>query len=404
MSIRRRTVLTTALVLGLSAGTLTAPALAVTPSVRPTESPTTQNHTSGPNNDALDAALRGIPDAQATAALVRVGGRGSWHGSAGVHDLRTNRAALEGARFRAGSTTKVVTSAIVLQLAAEGRVELDGTVQRYLPGLLTDEFDPITVRQLLTFTSGLQPGSSLGPENAEGYENRFRTLTPEEVAAASVAKGPYRGRDEGPGKKQRYANIDYTVLGMLIEKITGDSYEHQAQVRILRPAGMRHTSFPGGPDPRIHGPHNRGYQKLKDGTVVDATLWNMSDRWAAGDMISTTADLEKLLFALFGGKLVPQPLLDKEMFTVPNVKGAVMSAGLQRFDAGGGLILWLKTGSRPGYSTMIAATRNLSRTLVYSINATDAKAEGVNPIGERIALAAFQPAGRQAAGITGPAR
>lgn len=386
MSIPRRTALTAALVLGLGAGALAPPALAVTPDVRVTDSQAT-----GPDAAALEKALLGLPDQHATAALVRVGGRGSWRGSAGVHDLRSNRKALEGALFRAGSTTKVVTSAIVLQLAAEGSIDLDGTVQRYLPGLLTDAFDPITVRQLLTFTSGLQPGASLGPENAEGYENRFKTLTPEEVVAASVAKGPYRGPDEGPGRKQRYANIDYTVLGMLIEKVTRDSYRHQAQVRIFRPADMRHTSFPSGPDPRIHGPHNRGYQKLTDGTVVDATLWNMSDRWAAGDMISTTADLEKLLFALFGGKLVPQPLLDKEMFTVADVKGAVMSAGLQRYDAGGGLILWLKTGSRPGYSTIVAATRDLSRTLVYSVNALEAKAEGMNPVGERIVRAAFLP-------------
>ncbi|WNO77029.1 serine hydrolase domain-containing protein [Streptomyces sp. AM8-1-1] len=382
----RRTALTAALVLGLGAGALAPPALAVAPDAR-----VTAGQATGPDAAALEQALRGLPDQHATAALVRVAGRGSWRGSAGVHDLRSNRKALEGARFRAGSTTKVVTSAIVLQLAAEGEIDLDGTVQRYLPGLLTDAFGPITVRQLLTFTSGLQPGASLGPENAEGFENRFRTLTPEEVVAASVAKGPYQGPDEGPGRKQRYANIDYTVLGMLIEKVTGDSYRHQAQVRIFGPAGMRHTSFPSGPDPRIHGPHNRGYQRLADGTVVDATLWNMSDRWAAGDMISTTADLEKLLFALFGGSLVPQPLLDKEMFTVADVKGAVLSAGLQRYDAGGGLVLWLKTGSRPGYSTIIAATRNLSRTLVYAVHALDAKAEGMNPVGERILRAAFLP-------------
>lgn len=387
MSIRIRTALATALVLGLVVGPLAAaPALAAAPGAQ-----VTAGQSSGPNVTALEAALLGLPGKDATAALVRVGGHGSWRASAGVHDLESGRKALDGARFRAGSTTKVVTSAIVLQLAAEGRVDLDGTVQRYLPGLLTDAFEPITVRQLLTYTSGLQPGVSLGPENAAGYENRFRTLLPEDVVAASVAKGPYRGPGEGPGKKQRYGNIDYTVLGLLIERITGDSYEHQAQVRIFRPAGMRHTSFPDGPDPRIHGAHNRGYQKLADGTVVDATEWNMSDRWAAGDMISTTADLEKFLFALFRGELVPQPILDREMFTVPDIDGAVMSAGLQRFDAGDGQILWLKTGARPGYSTLVAATRDLSRTLVYSVNAIDAKATTMNPVGERIVRATFMP-------------
>ncbi|MEU7190382.1 serine hydrolase domain-containing protein [Streptomyces sp. NPDC045369] len=344
--------------------------------------------------EALAQALRGLPDRDTTAALVRVGGQETWHGSAGVRSLKTGRGPLENARFRAGSTTKAVTSAIVLQLAAERKLDLDGTVQHYLPGLLTDTFEPITVRQLLTFTSGLQPGASLGAENAEGYVNRFRTLTPRAVVAASVAKGPYRGPGEGPGKKQRYANIDYTVLGLLIEKVTGDTYAHQARNRIFRPAGMTHTSFPDGPDPRIHGPHHRGYQRLADGEVVDATEWNMSDRWAAGDMISTTADLEKFLVALFRGRLVPQPLLDAEMFTVPDIEGARLSAGLERQDLGGGLILWGKSGARPGYSTLFAADRNLCRTLVYSVNAVDAKAETMNPVAQRLVQAVFAPGRR----------
>ncbi|WP_033038368.1 serine hydrolase domain-containing protein [Streptomyces monomycini] len=348
----------------------------------------------GLDTEALAQALRELPDRDTTAALVRVGGRETWHGSAGVRSLRTGRGPLENARFRAGSTTKVVTSALVLQLAAERKLDLDGTVQRYLPGLLPATFEPITVRQLLTFTSGLQPGASLGAEDAEGYENRFRTLTPRAVVAASAAKGPYLGPGEGPGKKQRYANIDYTVLGLLIEKVTGDTYAHQARNRIFRPAGMTRTSFPAGPDPRIHGLHHRGYQRLTNGSVVDATEWNMSDRWAAGDMISTTADLEKFLVALFRGELVPQPLLDAEMFTVPDVEGARLSAGLQRQDLGGGRILWGKTGARPGYNTLFAADRNLCRTLVYSVNAVDAKAEAMNPVAERLVEAVFAPGRR----------
>ncbi|MGN9818827.1 serine hydrolase domain-containing protein [Streptomyces sp. SD11] len=391
MHVRLRTACAALVVLGLTAGPLAGTALAAsspTASVREAVG----EHTGRPEAvdqttaKALRAALQGLPDDDATAALVRVSGAdGVWRGSAGVHDLPSGREALAEGRFRAGSTTKVVTAAVVLQLAAEGRVDLDGHVQTYLPGLLSKAFEPITVRQLLTFTSGLKPGSSLGDVSGEGYERRYETLTPEEVVAASVAQGPA----VGPGKRQNYSNIDYTVLGLLIEKVTGDSYEHQAAVRVLRPAGMRHTSFPGGPDPRIHGPHNRGYQRLADGRLVDATEWNMSDRWAAGDMISTTADLERLLHALFRGRLVPRPLLDKEMFTLPDVPGATMSAGLQRYDMGNGRILWLKSGARPGYSTLIAATPDLSRTLVYSVNATDAKSEDMNPVAERIVRAAF---------------
>ncbi|MFS8202065.1 serine hydrolase domain-containing protein [Streptomyces sp. CWNU-52B] len=391
MRARVRTACAALVVLGLASAPLAGTALAApsattasaTAAVRESRVPAPVDPATA---RALRAALAGLPDDDATAALVRVSGTdGTWRGSAGVHDLPSGREALPDGRFRAGSTTKVVTAAVVLQLAAEGRVRLDGHVQTYLPGLLSTAFEPITVRQLLTFTSGLKPGSSLGDVAGEGYERRYETLTPEDVVAASVARGPaFR-----PGERQKYANIDYTVLGLLIERVTGDSYEHQAAVRVLRPAGMRHTSFPGGPDPRIHGPHNRGYQRLTDGRLVDATEWNMSDRWAAGDMISTTADLERLLYALFRGRLVPQPLLESEMFTLPAVPGATMSAGLQRFDMEDGTFIWVKSGARPGYNTVLAATRDLSRTLVYSVDSTDAKGEDMSPVAERIVRAAF---------------
>ncbi|RFU84931.1 class A beta-lactamase-related serine hydrolase [Streptomyces triticagri] len=394
----RTTLIATALVLGVAAASPVGPAAAGLSADFPgtartaAESEAGSETDGGPDTGQLAAALEGLPDDDATAALVRTSwaqGSGSWRGSAGVRDTTTGREAVPQARFRAGSTTKVITAALVLQLASEGRIDLDGHVQTYLPGLLDERFEPITVRHLLTYTSGLQPGSSLGAEDGEGYVNRFRTMTPAEVVAGSVAKGPYRGDGEGPGRKQRYANIDYTVLGLLVEKVTGDTYAHQAKRRILRPAGMRHSSFPVGPDPRIHGLHHRGYQKLTDGRVVDATEWNMTDRRAAGDLVSTTEDLEKFLFALFRGELVPKPLLKKEMLTLPKAENATMSAGLQRVDAGGGLVVWCKTGARPGYSTLIAATEDLSRTLVYSVNSVDAKAEETNPVTERIQRAAF---------------
>ncbi|MFE9878257.1 serine hydrolase domain-containing protein [Streptomyces sp. NPDC005784] len=371
-----------ALGLGLAAGPMGAPAFA-------SPAAASARTAAGPDADALRAALAGLPDADATAALVRVGGSdGTWRGSAGVHDLESGRAADPDARFRAGSTTKVVTAAVVLQLAAEGRVGLGTPVQKYLPGLLSSAFEPIAVRQLLNHTSGIQSGDGFGDAFEDVYAHRFDTLTPQEVVASAVAKGP----EFAPGTRQDYLNINYTILGMLIEKVTGHSYAREAARRILGPAGMRQTYFPGT-DPYIHGPHNRGYQAVPrpDGTTafMDVTDWKQADRWAAGDMISTTADLERLITRLSGGDLVPARQLE-EMFTVPpGIEGADMSAGLQRFEYGG-TVYWLKSGARYGYSTVVAATRNLSRTLVYSVGSTDAKGESMNPVARRIALAALK--------------
>jgi D-alanyl-D-alanine carboxypeptidase len=377
---RTSTVLAASLALAVAAGPSAAPAFAASAATAPSARVATAAAT-GPDTDALRAAVAGLPDADATSAAIRVGGDGTWRGTAGVRDVRTGAPALENGRFRAGSVTKVVTASIVLQLAAEGRIDLDGTVQRYLPGLLTREFRPITVRELLNYTSGLRPGASLGDTVEEGYPHRFETLTPRQVVAASVAKGPAYA----PGTRQDYGNIPYTVLGMLIEKVTGDSYAHQAEIRIFRPLGMDDSSFPVGTDPRVHGPHNRGYDWI-GGRLVDVTDWNMSDRWAAGDLISTTADLERLLVGLFRGRVVPGPQL-KEMFTLPDVPGARYGAALERFELNG-KVIWGKTGSRPGYATVIAATRDLTRTLVYSVTSTDAKGDG-QATAERFAYPAF---------------
>jgi D-alanyl-D-alanine carboxypeptidase len=375
---RTSTVLAASLALAVAAGPSAAPAFAASAATAPSARVATAT---GPDTNALRAAVAGLPDADATSAAIRVGGDGTWRGTAGVRDVRTGAPALENGRFRAGSVTKVVTASIVLQLAAEGRIDLDGTVQRYLPGLLTREFRPITVRELLNYTSGLRPGASLGDTVEEGYPHRFETLTPRQVVAASVAKGPAYA----PGTRQDYGNIPYTVLGMLIEKVTGDSYAHQAEIRIFRPLGMDDSSFPVGTDPRVHGPHNRGYDWI-GGRLVDVTDWNMSDRWAAGDLISTTADLERLLVGLFRGRVVPGPQL-KEMFTLPDVPGARYGAALERFELNG-KVIWGKTGSRPGYATVIAATRDLTRTLVYSVTSTDAKGDG-QATAERFAYPAF---------------
>lgn len=386
MRARSHAVLAASVVLALAAGPLAAPAFAAPPA--PASRFADQR---GPAEEALRAAIAGLPNRYATAALVRVvTPGGDWHGSAGVRDLASGRPAHPDGRFRAGSVTKVVTAATVLRLAAQDEIDLDAPVQGYLPDLFTPEFkQPISVRHLLNHTSGIKPGDSFGDDFTDVYPHRYETLTPQQVAASAIAEGP-----EGfvPGTRQQYLNINYTILGLLIEKVTGRSYASEATRLVLRPAGMHHTYFPGT-DPRIRGPHNRGYQAAKrpDGTtrLVDVTEWNQADRWAAGDMISTTADLEKLLTKLFRGEIVPRPELE-EMFTTPvGVTGATLSAGLeyQRVD---GQVFWSKSGSRYGYSTFIGGTRDLRRTLVYSVNSTDAKGTGRNPVADAITAAALR--------------
>ncbi|MGY1497218.1 serine hydrolase domain-containing protein [Streptomyces sp. QTS52] len=381
----RATALATVLTLTLA---LPAGALAAPPSAA--SDPATARG-KAPDAEALRAALTGLPNADATGALVRVGGTGGvWRGSAGVHDLASGRAADPEARFRVGSTTKAVTAAVVLQLAAEGRVDLGRPARHYLPDLIPSTYEHVTLRQLLNHTSGIPAADGVGTTFEEWYAHRFDLHSPREMVADATARKP----EFAPGTDQHYLNINYTVLGLLIERITGHSYEQETARRVFAPLGMRDSYFPGT-DPDIRGPHNHGYQAVAraDGTTEfrDVTVWGTTDSWAAGAMISTTADLERFLTALFRGRVVPRPQLE-EMFTLPaGVPGATMSAGLQRYVTPDGTEVWLKSGGRWGYNTVIAATRDLSRTLVYSVNSTDAKGQGMNPVAARIAEAAFTP-------------
>ncbi|MFJ8212390.1 serine hydrolase domain-containing protein [Streptomyces sp. NPDC096033] len=397
MKARTRTLVAAALVLGIAAGPVAAaqaaPARTQTPVAAPVPSPV---FSAPPDAAALRKAIAGVgpQNKDATAALVRVGGTsGSWRGSAGVADVRDGRAAVEEARFRAGSVTKTFTAAVVLQLAAEGKVDLDRPVQDYLPGLLPG-FEPVKVRQLLNYTSGLRSADGPGDAFEDEYAHRFDLVDPHALIANAVAKGP----ESTPGKQQRYSNIHYTVLGVLIEKLTGTTYEKAVGERIIKPLGLRHTSFPSRTQNRIPGPYNHGYQAVQaaDGSrsLVDVSDWNSSSNWAAGDLISTTADLERFTVALFGGRVVPKAQLE-EMFTVPDVpdaetgKHAVQTAGMKEFVLPDGTKLYGKTGSRYGYSTVIGGTRDLSRTLVYSVNSTDAKGRDMNAVASGIIGAAF---------------
>nr|WP_203607581.1 serine hydrolase domain-containing protein [Streptomyces sp. SID11385] len=340
---------------------------------------------------ALRDAVAGLPAADATAALVRVGGDGTWRGSTGVHDLTSGRAAEAGARFRAGSVTKTFTAAVVLQLVDERRISLDRSARSYLSGLVPAAYGGVTVRQLLNHTSGI-PAAPGGPRTPEDvYAHRFDRTTPQAMVRAATAEPP----EFAPGTAQHYLNINYTVLGLLVERVTGHRFEDEAARRVLRPLGLRDTYVPGA-DPTIRGPHNHGYQlyALPGGGTEprDVSDWDQTHSWAAGDLVSTTADLERFVSALFRGEVVTGPAL-AEMFALPGEEvrmygtvdpakpgsgePAVYSAGLSHAVVDGTEI-WGKTGSRYGYSAGFMATKDLSRTLVYSVNNTDAKAQGTN--------------------------
>ena len=155
--------------------------------------------------------------------------------------------------WNVGSVTKTFVAVVVLQLAEEGRLDLDAGIDRFLPDLAGA--DRITPRQLLQHTSGLgeyldQPAVVADPQ---------RAWTPSELIAVAEAAG----RTGEPGGPHRYSNTNYIVLGEIIEQVTGTTWADAVRTRIAEPLGMAHTSVLTDQDPV-------GY-KLIDGTFVDWT-------------------------------------------------------------------------------------------------------------------------------------
>jgi len=348
-------------------------------------------------------AIAGLPNATVTGALVNVtGSGGQWSGTSGIRDTRTRRPVDADGNFRIGSISKVFTAVVTLQLAAEGRVSLDRSVQHYLPGLLPATYPAITIRQLLNHTSGL-PDGSLGGGDAQWFvDHRLESWTPRQIVEDAVTN-PMKF---APGTLQDYNGTNYYIAGLLVERITGHTYAHEVRRRVIEPLNLRHTYVLNRHDPRLPGTHAHGYVAVAKGGVT--TLHDVSEQspypWAEGGLISNSADLTRFISAIFQGRLVPSPELE-EMFTVPKVRyagqencnigpeagQACYSTGLMRSVLPNGLTGWGKTGSRPGYTSGVFATRDLSRVLVYSLNPTGNKDGSEMPYVIKIASATFDP-------------
>ncbi|MFE0045523.1 serine hydrolase domain-containing protein [Streptomyces albireticuli] len=324
---------------------------------------------------ALRAALSELGDPQLTAAQIRVSGSaGRWYGASGVADTRTGRPVRPDDRFRIGSITKVFVATVVLQLAAEGKLDMDAPIQRRLPGVLPDGFPPITATQLLNHTSGLPAESGPDVPDLDTPEDILRhrhdRWKPEQLAA-TVTRGPMKF---APGTKQEYRGVNYVLAAMLIEKVTGRPYGEEIGKRVLRPLRLDRTSLPGA-DPKIRGPHVHGYLAMSDGHLEDVTEYDQTEAWGEGEMISTTGDLDRFITALFSGELLPKTQLDR-MFTLPPAEVRMLDGGPARYGAGlqtvtlNGVTLWGKTGERYGYNSAVFATRDQQRRVSYSFNPT----------------------------------
>ncbi|MET7783977.1 serine hydrolase domain-containing protein [Streptomyces sp. NPDC005388] len=275
--------------------------------------------------------------------------------TAGVGDLATGAKVPRDGQVRMGSNTKTFTAVVVLQLVGEGKIGLDAPVDAYLRGLVRgDDIDGrhITVRQLLQHTSGL-------PNYSKYLSDDIRYYDPRELLDLALQ----HKADFAPGTNWAYSNTNYLVAGLIVQKVTGRPLAEEFDQRVIKRIGLRHTYFPAPGEETIRERHPRGYYQDSAGApLVDATEWDPSWAWAAGQMVSTNSDLNRFFSALLAGRLLPKAQLDQMRTTVPASypfpAGARYGLGFVSTPLSCGGEYWGHGGSMTGYETRGGVTED----------------------------------------------
>jgi len=232
-------------------------------------------------------------------------------------------------KFRLGSITKQFTAASILLLEERGKLSVSDSVKKYMPDAPA-AWDKITIFNLLTHTSGI-PNFTSFPE--------YKKLEPFATTPAEVV-AHFRDKplDFAPGEKWKYSNSGYLLLGYLIEKIIGESYEKFVTENIFTPLGMKDSGYDSNSTVIAH--RAAGYVHDSKG-FQNASFIHMSIPHAAGALYSTTEDLLKWEQGLFGGKVLSAASLEK--MTSPFKDNYAFGLGVQTtgghklIDHGGGI-------------------------------------------------------------------
>jgi D-alanyl-D-alanine carboxypeptidase len=288
-------------------------------------------------------------------------GRRTVRVAGGSARLKPRRAMRVSDRFRIGSLTKTYVATVVLQLAGEGRLSLDDSVERWLPGMVPNGQN-ITVRELLNHHSGLfdffNDPQHLAPYLAGDFAHVY---TPQQLVAIAVAHPPLFPPGARPplfpaNPNEAYSNTNYVLLGLIIERIAGRSIGAELSRRIFRPLKLRHTFFATGR--RIPGPHAHGYFFPNPRTRQDTTSVSPTHTWAAGAIVSTAGEVARFYRTLLFGRLL-RPNLLRAMTTFTDTFGLGILLGPTPCGT-----QWLHTGEIAGYNSIASNTKNGRRQLV----------------------------------------
>ncbi|MET9699009.1 serine hydrolase domain-containing protein [Streptomyces sp. NPDC006529] len=324
----------------------------------------------------LDAAVQQVlRDAKVPGVSVGIWtpDKGEYVRSFGVADKANGQKMTPDLYTRIGSETKTFTVTALLQLVDQGKAGLDDPIGKFIDGVPNG--DRITLRQLAEMRSGLFNYSADPGFYKALTSNPDRPFTPQQLLDYSF-KHPVLFE---PGARFFYCNTNLILLGLVVEKLSGQQLADYVHEHITVPAGMDKTLFPKGAE--FPEPHAQGYtEQTASGKLEDSADWNPSWGWAAGAMISTLDDLRIWAPTVATGVLPDgKPLisaatqkerLDTVKTTIP---GAGYGLGIFRVQG------WIgHNGSLPGYESLTMYLPEAKATLVVVLN-TDVDYKGAEP-------------------------
>jgi D-alanyl-D-alanine carboxypeptidase len=203
-------------------------------------------------------------------------------------------------QFRVGSITKMMVATCIMKLEQDGLLSIDDTIGVYLRATLINDTlipsAPITIRHLLNHTSGVANSADNTACQTDVLTNPLGSHTLEDA----IYCGGIQGEFFTPGLMWGYSNTNYSLLAMIIEEVTGQSYASFLTQTIITPLGLTNTI--AHPADQIVSPHMGCYWNI--GSWVDLTIINSTTYTGWADITSTTEDLIEFYSQLLDGNII----------------------------------------------------------------------------------------------------
>ena len=303
----------------------------------------------GPEGLALDSLLTNYADSgfSGTVLLAR---RGEiiLHKGYGLADRERGLPATAGTRYSTAGMTKLFTATALLQLATEGKLDIDDSVSRWV-GPLPGAKSAVTLDELLTYRDGLTRWNA-PVQRAEAREF---------VRALGLATASFT-----PGKGYRYNDHGHSLLGLVIERAAGEPYESYIRRRFLQPAGLAATAF-----------ENEGGEVAVEYAGPAGALTPVAPRayrWgrrASLGLVSTAGDLYRW-FQTLSDSAVVSPAVRRQLFQVRSRTDydTDQAYGLELVDRGSGHHLWRRVAGTPGFEGEVLYDPDSDWTAVILVN------------------------------------